>query len=90
MFGRIDVTFSMFFASWWSETRKTSRWGPRAAPVPPSERYSMTLDRRDFLKYSALAVAATSGMPGFLARAATQPEATPWAAETGPSARQRG
>ncbi|MBB5236121.1 DUF1501 domain-containing protein [Deinococcus budaensis] len=33
----------------------------------------MTLDRRDFLKYSALAVAATSGMPGFLARAATQP-----------------
>jgi uncharacterized protein (DUF1501 family) len=32
----------------------------------------MTLDRRDFLKYSALAVAATSGMPGFLARAAAQ------------------
>ncbi|ACO44860.1 DUF1501 domain-containing protein [Deinococcus deserti] len=28
--------------------------------------------RRDFLKYSALAVAATSGMPGFLARAAAQ------------------
>lgn len=32
----------------------------------------MTLDRRDFLKYSALAVAVTSGMPGFLARAAAQ------------------
>ncbi|BDP40063.1 hypothetical protein DAETH_00320 [Deinococcus aetherius] len=32
----------------------------------------MALDRRDFLKYSALAVAATTGMPGFLARAATQ------------------
>lgn len=32
----------------------------------------MSLHRRDFLKYSALAVAATSGMPGFLARAATQ------------------
>lgn len=32
----------------------------------------MPLHRRDFLKYSALAVAATSGMPGFLARAATQ------------------
>ncbi|GAA5535046.1 DUF1501 domain-containing protein [Deinococcus aluminii] len=32
----------------------------------------MPLDRREFLKYSALAVAATSGMPGFLARAATQ------------------
>ncbi|SMB96245.1 DUF1501 domain-containing protein [Deinococcus hopiensis] len=30
------------------------------------------MDRREFLKYSALAVAATSGMPGFLARAATQ------------------
>lgn len=30
--------------------------------------------RRDFLKLSALAVAATSGMPGFLARAATQAE----------------
>ncbi|WP_309572394.1 DUF1501 domain-containing protein [Deinococcus sp.] len=29
-------------------------------------------NRRDFLKLSALAVAATSGMPGFLARAATQ------------------
>ncbi|KQR15583.1 DUF1501 domain-containing protein [Deinococcus sp. Leaf326] len=28
--------------------------------------------RRDFLKLSALAVAATTGMPGFLARAATQ------------------
>ncbi|MFC4640497.1 DUF1501 domain-containing protein [Deinococcus hohokamensis] len=31
--------------------------------------------RRDFLKYSALAVAATSGMPGFLARAAAQTQA---------------
>lgn len=30
--------------------------------------------RRDFLKLSALAVAATSGMPGFLARAAAQAE----------------
>jgi len=30
------------------------------------------MDRRDFFKYSALAVAATTGMPGFLARAATQ------------------
>ena len=29
-------------------------------------------DRRDFLKFSALAVAATTGMPGFLARAAAQ------------------
>ncbi|MFC6661326.1 DUF1501 domain-containing protein [Deinococcus multiflagellatus] len=29
-------------------------------------------NRRDFLKLSALAVAATSGMPGFLARAAAQ------------------
>lgn len=29
-------------------------------------------DRRDFLKLSALAVAATTGMPGFLARAAAQ------------------
>lgn len=36
----------------------------------------MPLDRRDFLKYSALAVAATSGMPGFLARAATQASGT--------------
>ncbi|EYB68984.1 twin-arginine translocation pathway signal [Deinococcus phoenicis] len=32
----------------------------------------MSPTRREFLKYSALAVAATSGMPGFLARAATQ------------------
>ncbi|WP_027460113.1 DUF1501 domain-containing protein [Deinococcus murrayi] len=37
----------------------------------------MTLDRRDFLKYSALALAATSGMPGFLARAAAQAAARP-------------
>ncbi|SMB77854.1 DUF1501 domain-containing protein [Deinococcus hopiensis] len=37
----------------------------------------MPVDRRDFLKYSALAVAATSGMPGFLARAAAQAAAEP-------------
>lgn len=35
----------------------------------------MTADRRDFLKYSALASLAISGMPGFLARAATQASA---------------
>lgn len=32
----------------------------------------MSTTRRDFLKLSAIAVAATSGMPGFLARAAAQ------------------
>lgn len=30
------------------------------------------MDRRDFLNYSALAISATSGMPGFLARAAAR------------------
>ena len=34
VFGRIRSAFSMFFASWWSETWSRTRWRPAGAPRP--------------------------------------------------------